>query len=63
LIVTFNLKDFPTSILSHRGIEAIHPDDFILGLIEEDRDTAFDASEKHVARPTNPPLSSDFWIN
>lgn len=40
LIVTFNLKDFPTSILSHRGIEAIHPDDFILGLIEEDRDTA-----------------------
>jgi len=40
LIVTFNLKDFPPSLLAPRGIESIHPDDFILGLIEEDRVTA-----------------------
>ena len=63
LIVTFNLKDFPTSILSHRGIEAIHPDDFILGLIEEDMVTAFDAFEKQVARLTNPPLSRDYVLD
>jgi len=63
LIVTFNLKDFPPSLLAPRGIESIHPDDFILGLIEEDRDTAFDAFEKHVARLINPPLSRDYVLD
>ncbi len=29
-IVTFNLKDFPESALSIFGIEAIHPDDFVM---------------------------------
>ncbi len=28
-IVTFNLKDFPESILSPYGIDVLHPDDFI----------------------------------
>lgn len=28
-IVTFNLKDFPSDILSKYGIEAIHPDEFV----------------------------------
>lgn len=28
-IVTTNLKDFPASILSQYGIDALHPDDFI----------------------------------
>lgn len=64
LIVTFNLIDFPPSLLAPNGIEAIHPDDFILGLIEEDKVTAFDAFEKqsqglkiHRFRETM------FWIN
>ena len=30
VIVTFNLKDFPPIALSHWGIEAQHPDDFLL---------------------------------
>ncbi len=34
-IVTFNLKDFPTDILAAHGIEAIHPDDFVVGLLEQ----------------------------
>lgn len=33
-IVTFNLKDFPTSVLANYGVEAIHPDEFILDLGE-----------------------------
>ena len=33
-IVTFNLKDFPASALSKYGIEALHPDDFLLDLID-----------------------------
>lgn len=28
-IVTFNLKDFPESVLAPYGIDALHPDDFI----------------------------------
>lgn len=28
-IVTFNLKDFPASVLSPYGIDVLHPDDFI----------------------------------
>lgn len=33
-IVTFNLRDFPKSQLQEQGIEAIHPDDFVLSLVE-----------------------------
>jgi predicted nucleic acid-binding protein len=34
VIVTFNLKDFPQSILSQHNIEAQHPDDFISDVID-----------------------------
>lgn len=33
-IVTFNLKDFPSSVLDAYGIEAIHPDEFVVRLLE-----------------------------
>ena len=35
-IVTFNLKDFPEAALATHGIEAIHPDDFLLRLLQSD---------------------------
>lgn len=35
VIVTFNLKDFPKPILAQFQIEAVHPDDFLLSLLEE----------------------------
>lgn len=34
LIITFNLKDFPQAALDQYGIEAIHPDDFIVDLFD-----------------------------
>jgi hypothetical protein len=34
VIVTANLRDFPASCLAPFGIEAQHPDDFVLGLID-----------------------------
>lgn len=33
-IVTFNLKDFPVDALSKYGLEPLHPDDFVLDLID-----------------------------
>jgi hypothetical protein len=30
VIVTYNLKDFPATILEQYGIEAQHPDEFLL---------------------------------
>lgn len=34
-IVTFNLRDFPESVLAGHGIEAIHPDEFVGLLLDE----------------------------
>jgi|GEM_PF-2078804 len=34
MIVTMNLRDFPERCLAHHAVEARHPDDFVLDLIE-----------------------------
>jgi predicted nucleic acid-binding protein len=34
VIVTFNLKDFPGETLARYGIEAMHPDDFLMSLLD-----------------------------
>ena len=36
VIVTSNLKDFPSAALAHYGIEAQHPDDFVMYLLDLD---------------------------
>lgn len=40
MIITANLRDFPNSVLGAFGIEAIHPDAFIVGLVGSDQRTA-----------------------
>jgi len=30
--VTYNLSDFPDTVLEHYGIEAVHPDEFLSGV-------------------------------
>ena len=35
IIVTYNLKDFPKAILAPFQMEAVHPDDFLLSLLDE----------------------------
>jgi hypothetical protein len=37
IIVTANLRDFPDTTLAGLEIEAVHPDTFILGLLETDQ--------------------------
>lgn len=60
-IVTFNLKDFPSHILSSFGITAIHPDDFILRLSDVSPLSVVSASYEHRSSLKNPPKSvSDY---
>jgi hypothetical protein len=43
VIVTANLRDFPTTALAPHTIEAVHPDAFIAALLEADPDAALAA--------------------
>ncbi len=59
IIVTFNLKHFPASSLSPRGIAAVHPDAFLLDLLGRDREGMLACVAAMRARLKNPPLSID----
>jgi predicted nucleic acid-binding protein len=57
-IVTFNLKDFPASALDRLGIEAVHPDDFVLNQLELRPFEALAAVKAMRARLVRPPQSA-----
>lgn len=54
-IVTANLSDFPAAILKSYGIEAMHPDDFILDLIDLAPGAVAGAVTDQVSSLKNPP--------
>lgn len=56
-IVTFNLKDFPNLVLATYGVEAVHPDEFILDLINLDSTKVCQAAQKQRKTLKNPPLT------
>ncbi len=56
-IITFNLKDFPESVLLPLGIEAIHPDDFVLRLLQNDLLRVCEVIRTQRAMLTKPPVS------
>jgi hypothetical protein len=55
VIVTKNLKDFPDGILQKYKIKALHPDKFILNLIDRDPKLVLKAAEEHRQALKNPP--------
>ena len=57
VIVTMNLKDFPSEALQQYEIEALHPDEFILQLIDVAPDVVMDAAETHRRSLKSPPKS------
>jgi predicted nucleic acid-binding protein len=61
-IVTFNLKDFPPLILDQYEIEAQHPDDFILDLIDLNYLKVANAVITCHQRLKNPPKSLDEYL-
>lgn len=57
-IVTANLSDFPSSILDLNGIEAQHPDDFVMNQIELSERHALEAIKVMRQRLRNPSRSA-----
>ena len=59
IIVTFNLKDFPASILAKYGIVAQHPDLFVSDLLDRYPQQVLQAVETILSRLKNPPQIFD----
>lgn len=57
LIVTFNLQDFPSSALEPHGIQAQHPDDFLLDLADRNPTGVRDAIAAQARALRSPPVS------
>ncbi len=62
LIITFNLKDFPSSILKNYQIEAITPDDFVLELIDINEKAVIQAANQQRNTLKNPPFTLEDYL-
>lgn len=58
VIVTFNLKDFPSDVLESFEVEAMHPDDFIADLFDLDQAAVLQAAQAQRASLKNPPRTA-----
>lgn len=56
-IITFNLRDFPKGTLAGLGVEAVHPDDFVLDLLDLAPGAVLRALTAQAAGLKNPPVS------
>lgn len=56
-IVTFNLRDFPSATLGGYGVQAVHPDDFVLDLLDLAPGAVLRALTEQAAGLRNPPAS------
>lgn len=62
VIVTANLRDFPANILGQFGIEAQHPDEFILSLFDLAPDLVTGAARDHRESLKNPPITIEQYL-
>ncbi|MCT7982886.1 PIN domain-containing protein [Laspinema sp. A4] len=63
IIVTFNFSDFPPESLEPYEIEAMHPDDFIVNLIDISPKAVCKALETQRCRLKNPPKTPEEHLN
>ena len=56
-VVTFNLVDFPQQACDPHDVDALHPDEFVLGLIDLAPDVVRDILRAQAAALQRPPLS------
>lgn len=61
-IVTFNLKDFPQSVLEPHKIKAITPDEFVMRLIEEDAHEVLKLVKHQRGKLTRPPKTVEQYL-
>jgi hypothetical protein len=62
VIRTTNLADFPEETLAKYGIEAQHPDEFIMYLLELAPDRVCAAAKRQRESLKNPPLTVDQYL-
>ena len=63
LIVTFNLKDFPPEALKPYNLAALHPDDFIVDLLDLHLASVLEAAAHHRRSLKNPPKSINEYLD
>ncbi|MCL1080311.1 PIN domain-containing protein [Parashewanella spongiae] len=62
-IITFNLKDFPSSALDVYDIYAVHPDEFLSDMFELDASKVIEAARKHRASLRKPALTANEYLD
>ena len=62
IIVTKNLKDFPSEVLHPYGIEAQHPDEFLEYQFGLRPNLVIRAAKEQRARWKNPPLTAEEYL-
>lgn len=63
LLVTFNLKDFPSDSLTPYGIEVAHPDVFLMDQLDLRPGRTVGAVEEILTDYTNPPLDVPAYLH
>ena len=63
VIVTANIRDFPREVLTPLGIEAQHPDEFVLHLLSLAPGVVAGAARDHCQSMRNPPKSIEEYLN
>lgn len=61
-IITLNLKDFPTECLERYGIEAIHPDDFVMNQMDLFRPVVLRVIKQQRESLKNPPKTVNEFL-
>jgi len=61
-IITFNLTDFPATILQQYGIEAVLPDTFVCRLIQKMPDRVLRAVKNHRLSLTRPSKTAEEYL-
>ena len=56
-VITANAKDFPATALEPFGLEAVHPDDFLLDQLDLSPPTILQVIRDQAARTRRPPLT------
>jgi predicted nucleic acid-binding protein len=63
VIVTMNLRDFPSDVLAPLGIEAQHPDEFVVQLLGLAPDAVVDAANDHRRSLKNPHKTATEYLD